>query len=74
MNDMRKFTIDRIEDSKAVLECENGDCVSLDLASLPKRIKEGDVLYFEEGSYFLDKEETEQRKRKIKSLMDSLFE
>lgn len=74
MNDMRKFTIDRIEGSKAVLECENGDCVSLDLVSLPKKIKEGDVLYFEEGSYFLDKEETEQRKRKIKSLMDSLFE
>ncbi len=71
---MKKFTIDRIENSKAVLECENGDCVSLDVTSLPKKIKEGDVLYFEEGSYFLDKEETEHRKKKIQNLMDSLFE
>lgn len=74
MNNMKKFTMDRIEDSKAVLECENGDCVSLDLTSLPKNIKEGDVLYFEEGSYFLNQDETEQRRKKIKNLMDSLFE
>lgn len=71
---MKRFTVDRIEDDKAVLECENGDCVTLELKSLPKNIKEGDVLCFEENSYFLDKEETEKRRQKIKSLMDSLFE
>ena len=71
---MKRFTVDRIENDKAVLECENGDCVTLELKSLPKNIKEGDVLCFEENSYFLDKEETEKRRQKIKSLMDSLFE
>lgn len=71
---MKRFTVDRIEDDKAVLECENGDCVTLELKSLPKNIKEGDVLCFEENSYFLDKEETEKRRQKIKSLMDSLFD
>lgn len=71
---MKRFTVDRIEEDKAVLECENGDCVTLELKSLPKNIKEGDVLCFEENSYFLDKEETEKRRQKIKSLMDSLFE
>lgn len=71
---MKKFTVDRIENDKVVLECENKDCVSLDIASLPKNIKEGDVLYFEEGSYFLDEAETEKRKENIKKLMDSLFE
>ena len=71
---MKKFTVDRIENDKVVLECENGDCVALELKSLPKNIKEGDVLCFEENSYFLDKEETEKRRRKIKSLMDSLFD
>ncbi len=70
---MKKFTIDRIEESKAVLECENGDCVSLDLKSLPKNIKEGDVLCFEEGSYFLDADETAKRKERIKDLMSKLF-
>lgn len=71
---MKRFTVDRIESDKAVLECENGDCVTLELKSLPKNIKEGDVLCFEENSYFLDKEETEKRRQKIKSLMDSLFD
>lgn len=71
---MKKFTVDRIENDKVVLECENGDCVALELKSLPKNIKEGDVLCFEENSYFLDKEETEKRRKKIKSLMDSLFD
>lgn len=71
---MKRFTVDRIENDKAVLECENGECVTLELKSLPKNIKEGDVLCFEENSYFLDKEETEKRRQKIKSLMDSLFD
>ncbi len=71
---MKKFTIDRIEEDKAVLECENGDCVSLELTSLPKNIKEGDVLYFEEGSCYLNQEETERRKEKIRNMMSKLFE
>lgn len=71
---MKKFTIDRLEDNKAVLECENGDCVTLDITSLPKNVKEGDVLFFEEGSYFLNADETEQRRQKIQNLMNSLFE
>lgn len=71
---MKRFTVDRIENDKAVLECENGECVTLEVKSLPKNLKEGDVLCFEENSYFLDKEETEKRRQKIKSLMDSLFD
>ena len=71
---MKRFTVDRIEEDKAVLECENGECVTFEVKSLPKNIKEGDVLCFEENSYFLDKEETEKRRQKIKSLMDSLFD
>lgn len=71
---MKKFTIDRIENKKAVLECENGELVTLDVTSLPKNIKEGDILNFEEGSYFLNADETEKRKEKIKNLMNSLFE
>ena len=71
---MKRFTVDRIEEDKAVLECENGDCVTLEVKSLPKNIKEGDVFCFEVNSYFLDKEEPEKRRQKIKSLMDSLFD
>lgn len=71
---MKKFTIDRIEEDRAVLECENGEMVSLEVSSLPKNIKEGDILEFSDGSYFLDDEETEKRKKHIKDLMSNLFE
>ena len=68
---MKKFIVDRIEGDKAVLECENGDMVNLELKALPKNIKEGDVINFQENSYFLNSDET---KEKIKNLMNSLFE
>lgn len=71
---MKSFILDRIECDKAVLECEDGKFVTLDIKSLPKNLSEGDALYFEKGSYFLDKTETERSKEKIKGLMDSLFE
>lgn len=71
---MKKFTVDRIEENKTVLECENGKFVSIETKSLPKNVKEGDILRFEENSYFLDKSETEKRKKQIKDLMNSLFE
>lgn len=70
---MKKFIIDRFEEDKAVLECENGEMATLDITALPKKVKEGDVLCFEEGSYFLNEQETQERKDKIKKLMEDLF-
>ena len=58
---MKKFIVDRIEGDKAVLECENGDMVNLELKALPKNIKEGDVINFQENSYFLNSDETKAR-------------
>ena len=57
---MKRFVIERIEENCVVLECENGSHVTIERKSLPKRIKDGDVLFFGEGSYFLDEKETEQ--------------
>lgn len=74
---MKKFTVDRIEEGKAVLECENGDMVNLDLSALPKnvrkKLKDGDVLHFEQNSYFLSRQETAARKTRIEKLMNELF-
>lgn len=74
---MKKFTVDRIEEGKAVLECENGDMVNLDLSALPKnvrkKLKDGDVLHFEQNSYFLSRQETAARKIRIEKLMNELF-
>ena len=55
---MKKFIVDRFEEDKAVLECENGDMAVFDRKSLPANIREGDVLRFESGSCYLNAEET----------------
>ncbi len=71
---MKRFTVDRIEGDKAILECENGTTAVFDRSALPKSIKEGDVLRFDNGSCYLNAAETEQRRKKIQKLMSSLFE
>ena len=71
---MKRFTVDRFEGDKAVLECENGDMAVFERRTLPKNIKEGDVLRFDGGSCYLSAEETVRRRKKIRKLMDSLFE
>ena len=71
---MKKFIVDRFEEDKAVLECENGDMAVFDRKSLPANIREGDVLRFESGSCYLNAEETERRRRKIRKMMEQLFE
>ena len=71
---MKRFTVDRFEGDKAVLECENGETAVFERRALPKNIKEGDVLRFDGGSCYLSAEETAKRRKKIRRLMDSLFE
>lgn len=70
---MKRLTIDRFEGGKAVLICENGDVVTLDRTALPKRVREGDVLDFADGSCYLNAEETEHRRQQIRTLMESLI-
>ena len=70
---MKKFTVDRIEGELAVLECENGSFVNMELDSLPKNIREGDIIRFDSNSCFLSAEETDHRRRKMQKLMDKLF-
>ena len=70
---MKRFTVDRIENGRAVLECENGDFVSLDVKSLPKNIKDGDVLNFEHGSCFLNAEETDRLRARFKRKKRAAF-
>ena len=70
---MKKFTVDRIEGDIAVLACENGSFVNMELSSLPKNISEGDIIRFAANSCFLSDEETSRRRQKMKKLMDKLF-
>ena len=55
------IVIDRIEDRFAIAETKNGT-LSIPLDTLPKQVREGDVLYMTDSGYRIDREQTEQRR------------
>lgn len=63
-----KFTIDRFEDSFAVVELENRDMVDIHISLIPKDAKEGDVLRIT-----IDEDETLERKKRIEEKLKRLF-
>ena len=60
-----KYAIDRIEDNIATLEnIDNNEIINIDINNLPKNIKEGTILKYENQTYSIDKDlEIERRKR-----------
>lgn len=68
------FSIDRFEDDLAICEnLETGEIVDIPMQLLPKELKKGCILKFENNSYTLDLEKTLERQEQIKKLVDNLF-
>ena len=67
------YTVDRIEGCFAVLEAENGDTEDVRLTCLPKDVKEGDILKFEDGIYTIDPIRTRQLKENLEERLNKLF-
>ena len=56
-----KYAVDRVEENIAV--CQNLDTneiIEIDLKLLPKRIKDGTILIYEDNKYKIDKKEEEK--------------
>ena len=60
--------VDRIEGDYAVLEIEKGKMCNLPLELVPN-VKEGDIV-----TIIINKDKTEERKKTIEDLMNSVFE
>ena len=71
---MRKYIIDRLEETLAVCEDELKKLVTIPREQLPKDLKEGDILKEEEGTFLLDQSETEERRSRIRKKLMDLFE
>lgn len=70
---MEIYKLDSIEDKIAALECPDGSVIYMNPARLPENAKEGDCFALsDEGFVFLE-EETENRRKKISSLLDSII-
>lgn len=67
------YSIDRIEGEKAVLIADDGTQRIIQVNELPKEAKETDCLYYRNGCYLIDEEETKWRKQKIEELQNRLF-
>lgn len=70
-----KFAVDKIETDIVVLEeIENGELRSENVSNLPEGIKEGDILKYENCTYFLDNDEKLKRINRINEKMRMLKE
>ncbi len=70
-----KLSVDRIEEGFAICQdLHTEDMISLSVELLPNDIKEGDILVKkDDGSFFVNKEETSKRRNKIVDLQDRIF-
>ena len=71
-----KAIIDRFEDNNlAVLELDDqpGNMLTVSINELPSNARQGDVLYYQDGTWILDEEETAQRQSDIDELFNSLL-
>lgn len=71
-----KAIIDRFEDNNlAVLELDDqpGNMLTISVNELPSNACQGDVLYYQDGTWILDEEETAQRQSDIDELFSSLL-
>lgn len=72
---MRKYILDRFEGIYAICEDENEKFIDVERRLLPPEAKEGDCLIVnEDGRFSIDIETTEDRKQRIRSKFDSLFD
>ncbi|MCL2354545.1 MAG: DUF3006 domain-containing protein [Oscillospiraceae bacterium] len=68
-----EFTLDRIDSSFAVLENRsNGQLRNVPIDIIPPDAKDGDILKFEMGSYFIVHDLTEIARAEIRNLMKEL--
>lgn len=71
-----KAIIDRFEDNNlAVLELDDqpGNMLTVSINELPSNACQGDVLYYQDGTWMLAKEETIQRQNDIDELFSFLL-
>ena len=71
-----KAIIDRFEDNNlAVLELDDqpGNMLTVSINELPSNARQGDVLYYQDGTWILAEEETIQRQNDIDALFNSLL-
>lgn len=66
--------VDRIENNVVVCYDINDNKIDLDKTLLPPSVREGDVIRNDSGFYYIDKEETEKRRKIVSDLQNNLWQ
>ncbi len=70
----KELVIDRFEGKFAVCEDrESGKMYNIEINSLPRDVKEGNVIKLENGKYVMSKEKEEKIANEIKNKMEDLW-
>lgn len=68
-----KYVIDKIIDNIAVLENLNDNSkIEIDIKNLPKNIRDGSIVLFDNGKYILDLNLEDERRRLLKNRLNRL--
>ena len=68
------YVVDRIENNIVVCEeRKTGKMVNIKKEILPKEVKEGDIIKFENGLYSIDYEETKKEKERIANKFNNIL-
>ena len=70
----KKFIVDRIENNSVVLEDEKQDIILIDINLFNKVPKDGDVIIKCNNSFYVDEDNTKERRNKINSLTKGMWE
>lgn len=69
-----QFIVDRIEGRSVVLQSRNEEIIIIDISNINEDPKDGDILTkIDKNKYVIDREETIERKNKIKELMKGMW-
>lgn len=67
------YTVDRIEDNIVVLENrKSGEIEDIEKKLFPSNIKEGDIVFLENGKYIIDEVKTREVKNNIRDRFNKL--
>lgn len=69
-----KYIIDRVEDSYAVVEKDNGEMCKISINDIKGNFKEGDILISKNEYFEIDEGLTLNRKKQIDKIMEDMWE
>ena len=67
------YSVDRIENGRAVCEDKNQNIISIEILLLPDGVREGDIIETTEKGFAIRRNETDERRKKLAEMQANLI-